>query len=543
MTTLTDESSQNFTFVYDIANRLISRTMPNGITSTFDYDGMSRLTRLKHQSASATLFDNQYNYNSASQISQIAELTQTKNFTYDNIDRLTSMTNGSANENYVFDGVGNRTSSHRSASYGYQPFNRLTSTATSTQNFDANGNTVSKSEGSNFWRYGFDYENRMYSASTRKQTVRYSYDALGRRVGRSLANGRERTKFTYDGQDVLVDDNAGTLTKYLNGTGIDNKLRQTVGSTTNYFLADHLGSTNGLTNSSGGLTASNSYDSFGNPTNTGFSSRYQFTGREYDPFSGLQFSRARFYDPNLGRFISEDPIGFGGGDVNLFGYVRNNPQNWRDPLGLCPFCYWGDNPYDIIPEAGWTGIGYAGTFSAGFGDTVSFGVTRYVRQAMGTDDVIDPCSGLYFAGEVTGTVLPLFAGGAGAIRGATVMGGVRGGRLASLGRGAGRFIRDPRGFKRVSEQYWDDVTGFGPANGRSLHHWFTPQREGGSNAGWNLMVVPGRLNSWMGYSLGAGRTVEKAIKFAVPSSLAGGVVAGGYWGLQRDQWKSECGCK
>lgn len=176
----------------------------------------------------------------------------------------------------------------------------------------------------------------MYSASTRKQTVKYSYDALGRRVKRHIPGGRENTKFIYDGLDVLVDDNGGTLTKYLNADGIDNKLRQTTGSTTNYFIADHLGSTNVLTSSTGSLIASNSYDSFGNSSNVSFPSRYQFTGREYDSFTGLQFSRARYYDPNLGRFISEDPIGFGGGDVNLFGYVRNNPINLKDPTGKLP---------------------------------------------------------------------------------------------------------------------------------------------------------------------------------------------------------------
>ncbi|MFN0138455.1 MAG: RHS repeat-associated core domain-containing protein [Pyrinomonadaceae bacterium] len=191
----------------------------------------------------------------------------------------------------------------------------------------------------------------MTEAATRKQKVRYRYDALGRRVSRGLGYGKEQTKFTYDGQDVLVDDNFGTQTKYLNGEGIDNKLRATTGSTTSYFLADHLGSTNGLANSSGVLTASNSYDSFGNPTNTNFSSRYQFTGRESDNFSGLQFSRARFYDPNLGRFISEDPIGFDGGDVNLYVYVKNNPARYTDPFGLLdPIVYQDPNIYPTDPE-------------------------------------------------------------------------------------------------------------------------------------------------------------------------------------------------
>jgi RHS repeat-associated protein len=80
------------------------------------------------------------------------------------------------------------------------------------------------------------------------------------------------------------------------------------------------------------LTEPTSYDSFGNATNN-LSTRYQFTGREFDNFTGLHYYRARWYDGNLGRFISEDPIGFGGGDINLYGYVRNNSIRHRDPSG------------------------------------------------------------------------------------------------------------------------------------------------------------------------------------------------------------------
>ena len=134
-----------------------------------------------------------------------------------------------------------------------------------------------------------------------------------------------------------MEDNAGTVTKYINGNGIDNKLRAQTGTTVNYFLADHLGSTNGLADNSGSVTSTISYDSFGIPSNSSFTSRHQFTGREFDTFTGLQFFRARWYDPKIGRFISEDPIGFNGGDLNLFAYVWNSPHNYRDPTGLYPY--------------------------------------------------------------------------------------------------------------------------------------------------------------------------------------------------------------
>lgn len=122
------------------------------------------------------------------------------------------------------------------------------------------------------------------------------------------------------------------MTKYQNGLGIDNKLKISLNGTAQYFLADHLGSTVSLTDASGNVSSSANYDSFGNSTNN-LTTRYGYTGREYDNFTGLYFYRARWYDSNLGRFISEDPIGFGGGDVNLYGYVFNNPVMLTDPSG------------------------------------------------------------------------------------------------------------------------------------------------------------------------------------------------------------------
>lgn len=104
-----------------------------------------------------------------------------------------------------------------------------------------------------------------------------------------------------------------------------------------------------LTEASGAVTEQNSYDSFGNQTNTSFSSRYQYTGREYDPLSGFYYYRARWYDAKIGRFVSEDPIGFGGGDINYYGYVGNNAPNLNDPSGEFPsFFRW--NYHKTITE-------------------------------------------------------------------------------------------------------------------------------------------------------------------------------------------------
>jgi RHS repeat-associated protein len=134
-------------------------------------------------------------------------------------------------------------------------------------------------------------------------------------------------------QDRKSDGSGTSVVNYVNGPGIDDKLKQTTGTTTSYFLTDHLGSTVGLVDQAGSITSQTAYDSFGNAS-TQLPTRYGYTGRELDEYTGLMYYRARFYDPQIGRFISEDPIGFGGGDINLYGYVRNNPLRFNDPLGL-----------------------------------------------------------------------------------------------------------------------------------------------------------------------------------------------------------------
>jgi RHS repeat-associated protein len=301
------------------------------------YDGLNRLTRLRNTTASATLTDEQYAYDTANRISQLTDLGGNHAYSYDSVDRVTSATySGAAAESYIYDGVGNRTASHLSASYTYQPFNRVTSAGGATYTYDNNGNLLSKVSGTDTTQYAWDYENRLTQVTLPNGTViNYKYDALGRRIQRTTSAGADE-RYVYDGQNVIQDLNSSSsvVTSYLNGPGLDNHLRQTNSSNgTSYFLTDHLGSTVGLTDASGNLTESIGYDSFGNhvvSTNT----RYTYTGRERDPDTGLMYYRARFYDPQVGRFLSEDPLGFGGGDINLYGYVWQSPLRSRDPLGL-----------------------------------------------------------------------------------------------------------------------------------------------------------------------------------------------------------------
>jgi RHS repeat-associated protein len=184
--------------------------------------------------------------------------------------------------------------------------------------------------------YSYDYENRLIRVQYSGMDAQYKYDPLGRRIEKNV-NG-EITKYVYDGDNLIAeyDGTDAVKSKYLFSLDIDDPLSVEQSGTVYYYHKDGLGSVTGLTNASGNIVKTYRYNSFGEIyTQTGsLVQPFTFTGREYDPESGLYYYRARYYDPMAGRFISKDPIGFEGGDVNLFRYVGNNPGNLTDPEGL-----------------------------------------------------------------------------------------------------------------------------------------------------------------------------------------------------------------
>lgn len=346
--TVTDAASATVTYGYDAANRLVSRSLPNGVTTSYEYDGLGRLTRLKDLKGQVIIADGQYQYDAAGRVTQKTDLSGAHAYGYDVVGRLTSATHpNAAAESYAYDGVGNRTSSHRAASYAYQAANRLTSAAGTSFGYDANGNLTSKTDGAGATSFTWDYENRLVGAEPSSgSSITYKYDALGRRVERREGSS-QWTRFAYGGADVVRDRNSdGSGVEYLNGPGVDNKLRQADASGALYFLSDHLRSTTALTDSLGSVVDQTGYDSFGDSAG-GTLTRYGFTGRERDPATGLLYYRARWYDPQTGRFMSEDPAGFAAG-MNFYAYVLNDPVGKVDPSGLndAPYYY---SSYDLGP--------------------------------------------------------------------------------------------------------------------------------------------------------------------------------------------------
>jgi len=213
----------------------------------------------------------------------------------------------------------------------YNADNQLTTWGTANLSYDANENMTSDGTHSYIW----DARNRLAKIDN-GTTASFIYDPFGRRASKNILGAS--TSFLYDGANPVQELSGITPTANLLTGSLDEYFTRTDSSGARHFLTDALGSTLSLADSTGALQTSYTFDPFGSTTASGAGSTnsFAYTGRELDA-GNLYFYRARYYNPVYQRFISEDPIGFLGGDVNLYGYVNNMPLNFRDNSGLDGF--------------------------------------------------------------------------------------------------------------------------------------------------------------------------------------------------------------
>ena len=262
------------------------------------------------------------------------------NYTYDPTYQLISADHTNIpDETYTYDPVGNRLTAT------VDNANRLTEDANYTYTYDNNGNLIQKTHKITqaAITYAYDFENRLIKINLPLGiTAEYKYDPFGRRIEKNIS-GQITTKYLYDNEDIIMEyaaiipTNTNITTKYIHGPGIDEPLSMIRNNKTYYYHADALGSIIRMTDQNGNTVQTIRYDSYGNIkaiSNPLLIQPYAWTGREYDIESGFYYLRNRYYDPKTGRFITKDPIGFAGGDVNVYGYVGNGPVNWVDPWGL-----------------------------------------------------------------------------------------------------------------------------------------------------------------------------------------------------------------
>jgi len=407
---------------------------------TYDYDGNDRLTKVTRGSdVVAVTFDD------AGRRTGLALPGGTVvSYGYDPAGQSTTITyiNGSTTLGgltYDYDEDGKRQSvigsfarirQPQAVSAGtYDAANQLTEWGTETLNYDANGNLTHDGTVTYTW----DHQNRLSSTIRPSMIVKFDYDAFGRRV-KKIVNGLD-TEYLYDRHAVVQELSSGSPSvDMLNGLAVDEYFTRTDSAGSRIYLVAVLGSTVGLADPSGLLTTQYTYEPFGRTDVTGSSDAnpYQFTGRENDETDLYNF-RARYYSSRLHRFISEDPVG---PRVAWVPYVGGNPIRAADPASFATvYTYCDNDPVNLVDPSGldwedWD-LSAAADFSAGFGDTVSLGLSKWIREDLTGVKNVNYCSGWYTGGQVAGVIHGLVLGG---LRGGAALGRTRFGHVLNHNR-------------------------------------------------------------------------------------------------------------
>ncbi|WP_231636347.1 RHS repeat-associated core domain-containing protein [Burkholderia sp. MSHR3999] len=371
---------------YDAGNRITSLVDSTSGTLSWGYDGLDRVT-----STSTPQGNVSYTYDAAGRRTSMTAAAQaTVNYTFDNTNRLTAITQGSETVQLAYDADNRRTTltlpNGISVNYGYDNASELTGLTYTRSNgnalgnlaygYDADGRIISKSgtfatdvlptattqpatfdlndRKTSFNGQALTYDangnltddgTNTYTWNARNQLTQvsqngvaqlsYTYDALGRRTSKTVQGGTP-TQYLYDRFNAVQETQGSGINPILNGLAIDERFARNDVTGRTYFLADGLGSTIALTDPTGAIREQYSYDPYGNvtpsDTTTGFTNPYQYTGREADT-AGLYYYRARYYSPMMAGFISEDPIGFGGGQLSFYAGFGGDPIMYRDPQG------------------------------------------------------------------------------------------------------------------------------------------------------------------------------------------------------------------
>ena len=338
---VTDWANRVTSYTYDANNRVVGVTKPDGSVTTTVYDNKQRVTSTVERTAGGVVITGfEYTYDDLSRIIEEKVLANSTKmcYTYDNLSRVTARTVKKLSDNSVvstetfnYDAAGNVTSAPDS-SFRYDTNNRLISFNGNTVSYDLDGNMLSN--GSLTCTY--DSANRLVSAGGHT----YTYNAEDVRI-RNLCTD-EDTTYTYNTNAklsmLLMKTTNGVVTKYVYGKGL---IGEEVSGAFKTYHFDCRGSTIAITDASGNITDTFAYDTYGKLISRTGTNKviFGYNGRDgvVTDDNGLIYMRARYYSPDMKRFINADVIAGAISNaitLNRFAYANGNPVSFVDPFGL-----------------------------------------------------------------------------------------------------------------------------------------------------------------------------------------------------------------
>jgi RHS repeat-associated protein len=335
-------SDGTVTYTYDQADRRATMTVTGQPTVSYTYDAAGRLTGMTQGTLVVAMTYDEVNQRSTLTLPNGIEV----DYVYDAVSQLTGMTYRQGPVmlgalTYAYDAAGRRTQTGGSwartalpqpfTSAAYDGANRLTQSASSPLSYDANGNLTANG----LTTYTFSARDTLVGIDG-AVSASFAYDGVGRRSRKTT--GGITTSFLYDGANALQEIVGGVpVANRVVSLNVDEVFVRTDGSGSFSTLSDAQNSLIAESDASGSIVREAAYEPFGRTTISGGPSQnaFLYTGREWDADSGLYYYRARYYDPMVGRFTSEDPVGFGGGS-DFYAYALNSPVNLIDPFGLDP---------------------------------------------------------------------------------------------------------------------------------------------------------------------------------------------------------------
>jgi RHS repeat-associated protein len=324
------------TFTYTKNDKISTITYGNGLVTTYTYDSLDRIKSIVSTSGSSTLLSLHYTYDNVGNVISIG----TEKYTYDSLNRLSSTSGPWGIINYTYDGAGNMLSMKQGSSitnYTYDNYNRMLTSGNANLTYNANGDLVKLVNGSNTWQYFYDYENRLTSASLNSQSVeKNAYDGQNNRIEMTLGNSS--IAYVYQQGNIWEQKNltSGVVTNrdYANGLQVEDIVTNTWSQY--YYQEDALGSTRLVTGNSANIIFQSDYKPYGLNFAPSGVETFMYTGKPDDSAIGLYYYGARFYDPSIGRFITEDAV-TGSLDsplsLNRYSYTEDNPMTFNDPSG------------------------------------------------------------------------------------------------------------------------------------------------------------------------------------------------------------------